>query len=191
MKLIIASLVLLTICSCSNSDTDSEEKYQNCLNEKTYNRGIFFPKETDIPNEIKSISIFDSIKQFENHLFKKGLLSGVNNKGYLELINEIENTDFLRKEYEEFNSKHPFIEYNLMNSLFHAELFYDCVKRAFKNQPKYDFILRTKDDVELNSYPNKEILTELINSVDFQSETQRLIVTYLIYSNLYWKYEMK
>ena len=78
-----------------------------------------------------------------------------------------------------------------MTSLFFEELFYDCAISSFKNQNHYDFILKTKDKVQLNSYPDKKILTELINKVDFQSETQRLIITYLIYSNLYWKYQME
>ncbi len=77
-----------------------------------------------------------------------------------------------------------------MTVLFFEELFYDCVMSSFKNQIHYDFILRTKDNVQLNSYPNKEILSAFINEVDFQSETQRLIITYLVYSNLYWRYEM-
>ena len=78
-----------------------------------------------------------------------------------------------------------------MTSLFFEELFYDCVMSSFKNQIHYDFILETKDKVQINSYPDRKILTELVNKVDFQSETQRLLITYLIYSNLYWKNDME
>jgi hypothetical protein len=139
----------------------------------------------------KSVNVFDSIKKFENYLENGKLLSGINKKDYLSLISKIDETEFLKKEFFEFNSDNYFIENNLMTSLFFEELFYDCVMSSFKNQIHYDFILETKDKVQLNSYPNGKILTELVNKVDFKSETQRLIVTYLIYSNLYWKYEME
>ncbi|REG83145.1 hypothetical protein C8N41_1152 [Winogradskyella sediminis] len=139
----------------------------------------------------KSVNVFDSIKKFENYLENGKLLSGINKKDYLSLISTIDETDFLKKEFFEFNSDNYFIENNLMTVLFFEELFYQCVMSSFKNQIQYEFILRTKDKVQLNSYPNKEILTELIDKVDFQSETQRLIITYLVYSNLYWRYEME
>ncbi|WP_283642161.1 hypothetical protein [Croceibacter atlanticus] len=134
--------------------------------------------------------MFDSIKKFENYLENGKLLSGIKKKDYLSLISKIEEDEFLKNEFYEFNSDNYFIENNLMTVLFFEELFYDCVMSSFKNQIHYDFILRTKDNVQLNSYPNKEILSAFINEVDFQSETQRLIITYLVYSNLYWSYEM-
>jgi len=135
--------------------------------------------------------VFDSIKKFENYLVNGELLSGINKKDYLSLISRIDENKFLKKEFIEFNSDNYFIENNLMTSLFFEELFYDCVMSSFKNQIHYDCILRAKDKVQLNSYPNREILTELIDKVDFQSETQRLIITYLVYANLYWKNEME
>lgn len=139
----------------------------------------------------KSVSVFDSIKKFENYLVNGKLLSGINKKDYQSLISRIDENKFLKKEFIEFNSDNYFIENNLMTSLFFEVLFYDCVMSSFKAQLHYDFILRTKDKVQLNSYPNREILTELIDKVDFKSETQRLIITYLVYSNLHWKYQME
>ncbi|MDO6745538.1 hypothetical protein Q4553_13270 [Tenacibaculum soleae] len=134
--------------------------------------------------------MFDSIKKFENYLENGKFISGINKKDYLSLISRIDETEFLKKEFFEFNSDNYFIEDNLMTSLFFENLFYDCVMSSFKNQEHYNFILTTKDKVQYNSYANLEILTELINNVDFESETQRLIIPYLIYSNLFWKYEM-
>ncbi len=78
-----------------------------------------------------------------------------------------------------------------MTNLFFEKLFYICAISYFKNLIHYLFILDTKDKVQLNSYRRREILTELINKIEFDSDTQRLIVAYLIYSNLYWSYEME
>lgn len=151
---------------------------------------FFYPSSTSESEIAKSVNVFDSIKKFENYLENGKLLSGIKKKDYLSLISKIEEDEFLKNEFYEFNSDNYFIENNLMTVLFFEELFYDCVMSSFKNQIHYDFILRTKDNVQLNSYPNKEILSAFINEVDFQSETQRLIITYLVYSNLYWSYEM-
>ncbi|CAM3526981.1 hypothetical protein [Aequorivita lipolytica] len=190
MKYIIYIFITLFILSCENNKYESESEYQNCINTKTFERGIFYPLNTSDLEIAESVNVFDSIKKFENYLENEKLLSGINKKDYLSLISRIDETEFLKKEFFEFNSDNYFIENNLMTSLFFEELFYDCVMSSFKNQVHYDFILTTKDKVQYNSYPNLEILTELINKVDFQSETQRLIIPYLIYSNLYWKYEM-
>ena len=119
-----------------------------------------------------------------------GYLSDFNKEDYLSLVSRTDQIDFLKKEYRNYNSDNHFINYNLMTQLFFEELFYDCIMSLFKNQVHYDYLLETKDKINLNSYPNSEILTELVNEVDFHSKTQRLIITYLIYCNLYWKYEM-
>tara|TARA_R110002020_G_scaffold449572_1_gene662887 strand:+ start:1139 stop:1678 length:540 start_codon:yes stop_codon:yes gene_type:complete len=177
--------------SCESIKTESESEYQNCINTKTFERGIFYPINTSESEIAKSVNVFDSIKKFEEYLKNRKSLSDFSKKGYLSLISQIDQTDFLKEEFSKFNSDNYFIENNLMTSLFFEELFYDCAISSFKNQNHYDFILKTKDKVQLNSYPDKKILTELINKVDFQSETQRLIITYLIYSNLYWKYQME
>ena len=191
MKLLIALSIILTFSSCNDNRNELESEYQKCINDKTFDRGILYPVETSESDIASSVSVFDSIKTFEHHLNKTGHLSELNKNGYLALITKIDQAEFLEKEFKEFNSSNYFIENNLMTVLFFEELFYDCVMSSFKNQIHYDFILETKDKVQLNSYPNKKILTELIDKVDFKSETQRLIVTYLIYSNLYWKYEME
>jgi len=191
LKLLTALLIIITLSCQTDNRTKFESNYEKCVNEKTFNRGIFYPAETSESGMANSVNVFDSIKKFEHYLYKSGNLPDLDKEGYLKLINEIEQTEFLKNEFKEFNSEHYFIEYNLMTSLFHMDFFYVCVMSSFKNQPEYDFILRTKDDVELNSYANKQILTELINNVNFQSETQRLILTYLIYSNLYVRYKMK
>lgn len=191
MKLIIVFLIIFTFSSCQNNRNELESEYQKCINNKTFDRGILYPLESSESDIANSVSVFDSIKKFEHHLHKTGHLSEFSKNGYLALVTEIKQSEFLKKEFEEFNSSHYFIENNLMTSLFFEELFYDCVMSSFKNQIHYDYLLETKDKVQLNSYPNSEILTELVNKVDFQSETQRLILTYLIYCNLYWKYEME
>ncbi|TXD71672.1 hypothetical protein [Aequorivita antarctica] len=191
MKYIISILITLFLLSCKTNKTESESEYQNCINTKTFERGIFYRPNTSESEFAKSVNVFDSIKKFENYLENGKLLSGINKKDYLSLISNIDKTDFLKKEFFEFNYDNHFIENNLMTSLFFEELFYDCVMSSFKNQEHYEYILTTKDKVQYNSYPNSEILTELVNEVDFKSDTQRLIITYLIYSNLYWKYEMK
>ena len=191
LKYILPIFFTVFILSCASNKNLSESKYQKCINDKTFDRGIFYPIETSKLDLANSVSVFDSIKKFEYYLKKTDHLSGISKKGYLALISEIEQADYLKKEFEEFNRSNYFVENNLMTTLFFQELFYDCVMSSFKNQIHYDFILRTKDKVELNSYPSREILNELINKVNFQSETQRLILTYLIYSNLYWRYEMK
>ena len=191
MKYILSIFITLFFLSCESNKYESESEYQNCINTKTFERGIFYPLNTTDSEIEKSVSVFDSIKKFEIYLENEKLLSGINKKDYLSLISRIDETEFLKKEFYEFNSDNYFIENNLMTVLFFEELFYDCVMSSFKNQIQYDFILRTKDKVQLNSYANREILTELIDKVDFQSETQRLIITYLVYSNLYWKNEME
>lgn len=190
MKYILSIFITLFILSCEKTKYESESEYQNCINIKTFERGIFYPLNTTESGIAKSVSVFDSIKKFENYLENGKFLSGINKKDYLSLISRIDETEFLKKEFFDFNSDNYFIEDNLMTSLFFENLFYDCVMSSFKNQEHYNFILTTKDKVQYNSYPNLEILTELINNVDFESETQRLIIPYLIYSNLFWKYEM-
>ncbi|WP_416441734.1 hypothetical protein ACH3O9_14685 [Leeuwenhoekiella sp. A16] len=191
MKYIVSIFITLIMLSCESIKTESESEYQNCINTKTFERGIFYPINTSESEIAKSVNVFDSIKKFEEYLKNRKSLSDFSKKGYLSLISQIDQTDFLKEEFSKFNSDNYFIENNLMTSLFFEELFYDCAISSFKNQNHYDFILKTKDKVQLNSYPDKKILTELINKVDFQSETQRLIITYLIYSNLYWKYQME
>ncbi len=176
--------------SCGSTRTESESEYQKCINDKTFERGIFYPLNTLESDFAKSVNVFDSIKKFENYLENKKLLSGITKKDYLSLISRIDKTEFLKKEFSEFNLDNYFIKDNLMTSLFFEELFYHCVMSSFKNKKQYEFILTTKDKVQYNSYANSEILTELVNEVNFQSDTQRLIVTYLIYDNLYWRYEM-
>ncbi|MCF1423166.1 hypothetical protein [Mangrovimonas futianensis] len=191
MKLLIALSVILTFSSCNDKRNELESEYQKCINDKTFDRGILYPVETSEPDFVNSVSVFDSIQKFEYHLQKTGQLTEINKNAYLNLVSDIEQSEFLKTEFEEFNSIHYFIENNLMTNLFFEELFYDCAISSFKNQIHYQFILDTKDKVQLNSYPNREILTELIDKVEFDSDTQRLIVTYLIYSNLYWRYEME
>ena len=190
MKHILSLFISILLLSCESNKYESELEYQHCINTKTLERGIFYPSSTSESEIAKSVNVFDSIKKFENYLENGQLLSGIKKKDYLSLISKIEEDEFLKNEFYEFNSDNYFIENNLMTVLFFEELFYDCVMSSFKNQIHYDFILRTKDNVQLNSYPNKEILSAFINEVDFQSETQRLIITYLVYSNLYWSYEM-
>ena len=191
MKFSIVLLIILTFSSCVNNRNELESEYQKCINDKTFDRGILYPVESLKSDVTSYVSVFDSIKKFEYYLHKTEHLTDFSKSGYLALVTEIEQVDFLKKEFEEFNSSHYFIENNLMTALFFEELFYHCVMNSFKNQIHYDFILETKDKVQLNSYPNKKILTEFINKIDFQSDTQRLILTYLIYSNLYWRYEME
>ena len=190
MKHILSLFISILLLSCESNKYESELEYQHCINTKTLERGIFYPSSTSESEIAKSVNVFDSIKKFENYLENGKLLSGIKKKDYLSLISKIEEDEFLKNEFYEFNSDNYFIENTLMTVLFFEELFYDCVMSSFKNQIHYDFILRTKDNVQLNSYPNKEILSAFINEVDFQSETQRLIITYLVYSNLYWSYEM-
>ena len=190
MKHILSLFISILLLSCESNKYELELEYQHCINTKTLERGIFYPSSTSESEIAKSVNVFDSIKKFENYLENGKLLSGIKKKDYLSLISKIEEDEFLKNEFYEFNSDNYFIENNLMTVLFFEELFYDCVMSSFKNQIHYDFILRTKDNVQLNSYPNKEILSAFINEVDFQSETQRLIITYLVYSNLYWSYEM-
>ena len=191
MKYILSIFITLFFISCESNKYESESEYQNCINTKTFEIGIIYPLNTSELEIEKSVSVFDSIKKFENYLVNGKLLSGINKKDYQSLISRIDENKFLKKEFIEFNSDNYFIENNLMTSLFFEVLFYDCVMSSFKAQLHYDFILRTKDKVQLNSYPNREILTELIDKVDFKSETQRLIITYLVYSNLHWKYQME
>ena len=191
MKYILSIFITLFFISCESNKYESESEFQNCINTKTFEIGIIYPLNTSELEIEKSVSVFDSIKKFENYLVNGKLLSGINKKDYQSLISRIDENKFLKKEFIEFNSDNYFIENNLMTSLFFEVLFYDCVMSSFKAQLHYDFILRTKDKVQLNSYPNREILTELIDKVDFKSETQRLIITYLVYSNLYWRYEME
>ncbi|WP_179317982.1 hypothetical protein [Winogradskyella undariae] len=191
MKLLIALSIILTFSSCNDNRNELESEYQKCINDKTFDRGILYPVETSESDIASSVSVFDSIQKFEYHLQKTGHLSEISKNGYFTIIAEIEQAEYLKKEFEEFNSTNYFIENNLMTALFFEELFYDCAMSSFKNQIHYQFILDTKDKVQLNSYPNREILTELIDKVEFDSDTQRLIVTYLIYSNLYWRYEME
>jgi len=191
LKYILSIFITLFFISCESNKYESESEYQNCINTKTFEIGIIYPLNTSELEIEKSVSVFDSIKKFENYLVNGKLLSGINKKDYQSLISRIDENKFLKKELIEFNSDNYFIENNLMTSLFFEVLFYDCVMSSFKAQLHYDFILRTKDKVQLNSYPNREILTELIDKVDFKSETQRLIITYLVYSNLHWKYQME
>ena len=191
MKHILSIFITLFFLSCESNKYESESEYQNCINTKTFERGIFYPLNTTELEIEKSVSVFDSIKKFENYLKNRKLLSEINKKDYLSLISRIYETKFLKKEFFEFNFDNYFIKNNLMTSLFFEELFYDCVISSFKNQIHYDFILRAKDKVQLNSYPNREILTELVDKIGFKSETQRLILTYLIYHKLYWKYEIE
>ncbi|WP_299098447.1 hypothetical protein [uncultured Winogradskyella sp.] len=191
MKYILSIFITLFFLSCESNKYESESEYQNCINTKTFERGILYPLNTSESEITKSIDVFDSIKKFENYLENGKSLSGINKKDYLSLISRIDENEFLKKEFFEFNFDNYFIENNLMTPLFFEELFYDCVMSSFKNQIQYDFILRTKDKVQLNSYPNRKILTELVDKIDFESETQRLILTYLIYYKLHWKYEME
>lgn len=192
MKLIFVFLIFLTFSSCQNNRNEKESEYQKCINDKTFGRVIHFPEGSPVPDVLSSISVFDSIKKFEHYLQKTGHLVDLSKNDYLSFLTEINKAEFLKKEFEAFNSIHSFIQYNLMNSLFFEELFYDCAMSSFKNQIHYNFLFETKDKVQYNnSYPNKKILTELVNKVDFRSETQRLIITYLIYGNLYWRYEME
>ena len=189
LKYFIYTLTLI-IFSSNDNRNKLESEYQKCINDKTFKRTIFYPLNTpefDLP---QSVSEFDSIKKFENYLHDTGYLSDFNKEDYLSLVSRTDQIDFLKKEYRNYNSDNHFINYNLMTQLFFEELFYDCIMSLFKNQVHYDYLLETKDKINLNSYPNSEILTELVNEVDFHSKTQRLIITYLIYCNLYWKYEM-
>ncbi|APY09460.1 hypothetical protein BWZ20_14620 [Winogradskyella sp. J14-2] len=183
--------MILTFSSCNDNRNELESEYQKCINDKTFDRTILYPLKTSESDIANSVSIFDSIQKFEYHLLNTGYLPYNNKNGYLKLIGEIEKAEYLKKEFEDFNSTNYFIENNLMTALFFEELFYDCAINSFNNKIHYQFILDTKDKVQLNSYPNREILAELIDKVEFDSDTQRLIVTYLIYSNLYWRYEMK
>ena len=191
MKLLIALSIILTFSSCNDNRNELESEYRKCINDKTFDRGILYPLETTESDIANSVSVFDSIQTFEYYLQKTGQLTEINKNAYLNLVADIEQAEFLKTEFEEFNSSHYFIKNNLMTNLFFEELFYDCAISSFKNQIHYQFILDIKDKVQLNSYPNREILTELIDEVEFGSNTQRLIITYLIYSNLYWRYEME
>lgn len=191
MKLFISLLVILTFSSCNDNRNELESEYQKCINDKTFDRRILYPLKTSESDIANSVSVFDSIQKFEYHLLNTGHLHDKNKNGYLTLIGEIEKAEYLKKEFEDFNSTNYFIENNLMTALFFEELFYECAMNSFNNKIHYQFILDTKDKVQLNSYPNREILTELIDKVEFDSDTQRLIVTYLIYSNLYWRHKME
>jgi hypothetical protein len=168
-----------------------ELEYQDCINTKTFERGLFYSLNTSENDLAESVSVFDSIKTFENYLQDKGYLSKINKEEYLSLASKIDETDFLKKEFKKFNSDNYFIKDNLMTSLFFEELLHDCFLSAFRNQIYYEKQFLIYDKVFLNSYPNSEILTELTNQIDFKSETQRLLLTFMIYSNRFWKFEME
>ena len=191
MKYLIPLLIALIFSSCKSNRNELESEYQKCINDKTFKRGIFYPLNSSESDIAKSISVFDSIKKFENFLHKNEYLSDFNKEEYLTLISRIDKTDFLEKEFIKFNDNHYFIKNNLMTALFFEELLHDCYLSVFKNQIYYEKQFLIYDKVFLNSYANSDILTELIQEVDFESETQRLLLTFMIYDNLYWKFEME
>jgi hypothetical protein len=191
LKYIVAILITLFILSCESTKTESESQYQNCVNTKTFDRGINYPLNTSESEIAKSINVFDSIKKFEEYLRNRKSLIDFSKKGYLSLISRIDDTDFLKEEFSKYNSENYFIKNNLMTANFREELLHTCYLSTFKGQLYYQNQLKIYDKVFLNSYANSEILTELANKIDFQSETQRLILTFLIYDNLYRKFEME
>lgn len=189
MKYLLSILIVLLIFSCKNNLKELETEFQKCINDKTFERGIFYPLNSSESDMAKSVNVFDSIKKFENYLHNIGYLSDFNKQGYLSLASRIDGTDFLKNEFLEFNSDNYFIKNNLMTALFREELLHICYLSAFKGQIYYQNQWSIYDKVFLNSYADSKILTELVNAVDFQNETQRLILTFLIYDSLYWKYE--
>ena len=182
---------MLFIFSCKSTKTQSELEYQNCINNKTVERGIFYPSNTLKSDVEKTVSVFDSIKKFENYLKDEKSLSDIRKKGYLSLISKIDETDFLKEEFLKFNQNNYFTRNNLMTSNFRQELLQNCYLSAFKGQIYYQNQFTIYDKVFLNSYANSDILSELANEIDFKRKTQRLVLTFLIYDNLYRKFEMK
>ncbi len=167
-------------------------EYQKCVNTKTFERGIFYPLNTSESDIKNSVNVFDSIKKFENYLENRNLLSGINKNDYLSFISKIDKTDFLKREFKEFNNDNYFIKNNLTTQLFREELLHICYFNSFTDHQKnYQKQLSIYDKVFMNSYADSKILTELTNEMNFDSKIQRLILTFLIYDNLYWKYKLE
>jgi hypothetical protein len=192
LKYTLSIFITLFILSCKSTKPESESEYQNCVNTKTFERGIFYPLNTSESDIENSVNVFDSIKKFENYLENRKSLSGINKNDYLILITKLDVTDFLKKEFTEFNSDNYFIKNNLTTSFFREELLHLCFLKSFrKNQEYYQKQLSIYDKVFMNSYADSKILTELTKEIDFENNIQRLILTFLIYDNLYRKYEME
>ena len=66
--------------SCESIKTESESEYQNCINTKTFERGIFYPINTSESEIAKSVNVFDSIKKFEEYLKNRKSLSDFSKK---------------------------------------------------------------------------------------------------------------
>ena len=97
MKLLISLLVILTLSSCNDNRNELESEYQRCINHITFDRGILHPLETSESDISNSVSVFDSIQTFEYYLQKAGQLTEINKKGYLNLIADIEQAEYLKK----------------------------------------------------------------------------------------------
>ncbi len=177
--------------SCKSSKTESEKSYQNCLNQNITDRGLSYSLNT-LESDIESKSdVFDKIQSFEIYLKDKNLLSELNRTEYLSLISKMKITDFFKQDFKDFNSKNSFIENNLMTTNFRLDLLQSCFLTSFKDKIYYQRHLNIYDKVFLNSYASTVILKELGNEINFQSKTERLTLTFLIYENMYNRFRLE
>jgi hypothetical protein len=189
---LVFSIVLISISffSCKNSK-ENDDDLKQCINQQIINnienRSIY-ELNGNIVLIKNDFNIFDSLEKYENYLLKKKYLKGTKKKDYddlIELVSKIENPE---KILNQINKHNPFMKYIL--DVYGAQMlmnFHNCTRELFERNG-YKF--RTKnfmvisDLIIAEGYPKIFILKGFSKVINYNSNIQRLYLSYLILMNL-------
>lgn len=177
MSKLITTLTIIIIFSSCNKHNYFKD-VSNCVNEK-YNT-------TNIPIDVK-INIMDSIYEYETFLVQAKLLKSRTKKGYDELIKKSISDEKLTNFMINIEESFPFF-YEFNDNFLNKHLMYDsCVTKVVLdskiNSINFSPTKVIFQKIFTEGSPNKSIVEEFFNEVNFSNKESRLFLCNLIYLN--------
>lgn len=180
----IINLIIIVIVS-NNLSFCQKSPVEKCINKRTVKNYNFIDSD---------FNLFDSIKEFESSLIKSSLLKGKRKSDYLIFIKRKNNFQEINGFIKNVKLKHSFL-YQFNEDILNMTMVYSqCPSEVIRNakQTREDNLVSIKksyDKISAEGYPKKFILEELVEKINFNDDTSRLMLCNLIYLNWYINYK--
>lgn len=191
MKIIYIYLfVALNLISCFKNRTEDKELME-CINQPISEnfKEFFTQKELDV-------NFFDSIRKFEKILMDKKILLENNRKGYIDLVtslNDKNNESVFRNLYLENKKENSFFHHYSTNASTISFMYDHCIASIISVNKDLGNLKKIKQEYEKiflkGGFPDIDILSSLVNEIDFNGDFYRLSLVNLIYLHIYLKYD--
>ena len=183
------------LINCGGQKKIVNQEYKKCVNKEILSsiNGLEEFAGADLTDK-NNFDFFDTIAEFEQKLLHQGFLSGIHKIGYENLIAQLQQKRISTKMIGTLEDEHSFIAIATQSFFTNRTIYNTCpyIIIEMEKSRRLASFKDVYDRIMLKGFRDFSIeMKELSGLIDYNSEIERMQLTYLIYlymNSSYWNY---